>query len=58
MSGITLKFYLALAYENDPSMHPSVRVDLVSPTEENEMDMLSIVMRINRFVTNFSLVCI
>ena len=37
------------AYQNDISLHPRVRVQLVKVDASNEVDMLSIVMRINRY---------
>ena len=39
----------ALAYQKDVYLHPRVRVQIVTVTHENEMDMLSIVMQINRY---------
>ena len=38
----------APAYANDPALHARVRVQLVNIDHGNEMDMMSIVMRINR----------
>ena len=40
----------ASAYQKDVYLHPRVRVQIVNVTHENEMDMLSIVMRINRYL--------
>lgn len=43
----------ALAFQNDPMLHPRVRVQLVKTDETNEADMLSIVMRLNRYTIKF-----
>ena len=40
----------APAYQKDVYLHPRVRVQTVYVTHENEMDMLSIVMRINKYL--------
>ena len=40
----------APAYQKDVYLHPHVRVQIVNVTHDNEMDMLSIVMRINRYL--------